>query len=68
MMIFRKDVLELIAYMGDPRPGQPVRAIPGQGSKVPVWMLRDRAPMARQLAAALGLPYAFAFRISRRSN
>src|SRR5215471_18437553 len=36
---FPQDVLELIAYMGDPVPGQPVRAFPGQGSKVPVWML-----------------------------
>jgi luciferase family oxidoreductase group 1 len=56
---FPKDVLELIAYMGDPRPGQPVRAIPGQGSKVPVWMLGS-STYGAQLAAALGLPYAFA--------
>ncbi|MEP6829170.1 MAG: LLM class flavin-dependent oxidoreductase [Rhizomicrobium sp.] len=56
---FPKDVLELIAYMGDPRPGQPVRAIPGQGSKVPVWILGSSLYGA-QLAAALGLPYAFA--------
>jgi len=56
---FPKDVLELIAYMDDPRPGQPVRAIPGQGSKVPVWMLGS-STYGAQLAAALGLPYAFA--------
>jgi len=56
---FPKDVLELIAYMGDPQPGQPVRAIPGQGSKVPVWMLGS-STYGAQLAAALGLPYAFA--------
>jgi len=56
---FPKDVLELIAYMDDPKPGQPVRAIPGQGSKVPVWMLGS-STYGAQLAAALGLPYAFA--------
>jgi len=56
---FPQDVLELIAYMGDPVPGQPVRAFPGQGSKVPVWMLGSSLYGA-QLAAALGLPYAFA--------
>jgi luciferase family oxidoreductase group 1 len=56
---FPKDVLELIAYMGDPRPGQAVRAIPGQGSKVPVWVLGS-STYGAQLAAALGLPYAFA--------
>src|SRR6185437_11797867 len=44
---------------GDPVPGQPVRAFPGQGSKVPVWMLGSSLYGA-QLAAALGLPYAFA--------
>ena len=56
---FPQDVLELIAYMGDPMPNQPVRAFPGQGSKVPVWMLGSSLYGA-QLAAALGLPYAFA--------
>ena len=56
---FPQDVLELIAYLDDAQPGQPVRAIPGQGSKVPVWMLGSSLYGA-QLAAALGLPYAFA--------
>jgi luciferase family oxidoreductase group 1 len=56
---FPKDVLELIAYMDDPQPNQPVRAVPGMGSKVPVWMLGSSLYGA-QLAAALGLPYAFA--------
>ncbi len=56
---FPKDVLELIAYMSDPQPSQPVRAVPGQGSKVPVWILGSSLYGA-QLAAALGLPYAFA--------
>jgi len=56
---FPQDVLELIAYLDDPQPGQAVRAVPGQGSKVPVWMLGSSLYGA-QLAAALGLPYAFA--------
>jgi luciferase family oxidoreductase group 1 len=56
---FPQDVLELLAYLGDPQPNQAVRAVPGMGSKVPVWMLGSSLYGA-QLAAALGLPYAFA--------
>ena len=56
---FPQDVLELIAYMDDPQPGQAMRAVPGTGSKVPVWILGSSLYGA-QLAAALGLPYAFA--------
>lgn len=56
---FPQDVLELIGLLGDPEPGQAVKAIPGMGSKVPVWMLGSSLYGA-QLAAALGLPYAFA--------
>ena len=56
---FPQDVLELIAYLDDPQFGQPVRAVPGMGSKVPVWILGSSLYGA-QLAAALGLPYAFA--------
>ncbi len=56
---FPNDVLELISLLDDAQPGQPVRAIPGIGSKVPVWMLGSSLNGA-QLAAALGLPYAFA--------
>ena len=56
---FPQDVLELIAYLDEPQFGQAVRAIPGAGSKVPVWMLGSSLYGA-QLAAALGLPYAFA--------
>lgn len=56
---FPQDVLELIAYMDDPQPGQAVRAVPGTGSKVPVWILGSSLYGA-QLAAELGLPYAFA--------
>jgi luciferase family oxidoreductase group 1 len=56
---FPQDVLELIAYLGPLSPEQPVRAIPGAGSQVPVWILGSSLYGA-QLAAALGLPYAFA--------
>ena len=56
---FPEDVLELIHYLGDPRPGAPVAAHPGQGTHVPVWILGSSLYGA-QLAAHLGLPYAFA--------
>jgi luciferase family oxidoreductase group 1 len=56
---FPQDVLELQAYLGDAQPGQRVRAIPGQGTKVPLWILGSSL-FGAQLAAALGLPYAFA--------
>jgi len=56
---FPQDVLELMAYLGDPEPGQKLHAIPGEGSKVPVWILGSSLYGA-QLAAHLGLPYAFA--------
>ena len=56
---FPQDVLELQALLGDPQPGQRVFAIPGVGSHVPLWILGSSLYGA-QLAAALGLPYAFA--------
>jgi len=56
---FPQDVLELMAYLGDPEPGQKLHAIPGEGTKVPVWILGSSLYGA-QLAAHLGLPYAFA--------
>jgi len=56
---FPQDVLELIAYLDEPEPGQQVRAIPGMGTRVPVWILGSSLYGA-QLAAHLGLPYAFA--------
>ena len=56
---FPQDVLELRALLGEDRPGQSVRAIPGAGSHVPLWILGSSLYGAR-LAAALGLPYAFA--------
>lgn len=56
---FPRDVLELIAYLGDDAPGQSVRAVPGTGTHVPVWILGSSLYGA-QLAAHFGLPYAFA--------
>jgi luciferase family oxidoreductase group 1 len=56
---FPQDVLELQALLGDAQPGQHVRAIPGTGTQVPLWILGSSLYGA-QLAAALGLPYAFA--------
>jgi luciferase family oxidoreductase group 1 len=56
---FPRDVVELITYLDEPRPAQPVRAIPGAGTRVPVWILGSSLYGA-QLAAYLGLPYAFA--------
>lgn len=56
---FPDDVLELQALFGPVQPGQPYRAVPGAGLNVPVWILGSSLYGA-QLAAALGLPYAFA--------
>src|SRR5205814_177970 len=55
---FPRDVLELIDFMSD-EPQQRIRAVPGTGAKVPVWILGSSLYGA-QLAAMLGLPYAFA--------
>lgn len=55
---FPRDVLELMDFMSD-EPRQSVRAVPGQGAKVPVWILGSSL-FGAQLAAMLGLPYAFA--------
>ncbi len=56
---FPQDVVELQSYLADPLPGQAVRAIPGMGTKVPIWLLGSSLYSA-QLAAYLGLPFAFA--------
>lgn len=56
---FPQDVIELMGFLGDAAPGQQVRAIPGAGTHVPVWILGSSLYGA-QLAAHLGLPYAFA--------
>ena len=56
---FPQDVIELMTYFQPPRPGQVIQAIPGTGLEVPVWILGS-STYGAQLAAALGLPYAFA--------
>lgn len=56
---FPRDVVELQAYFRPARPEQPLQAVPGAGQEVPLWILGSSLYGA-QLAAALGLPYAFA--------
>lgn len=56
---FPQEVLELQAYFRPAQPGQAVRAVPGAGLSVPLWILGSSLYGA-QVAAALGLPYAFA--------
>ena len=56
---FPQDVLELMAYFRPAEPGQAVRAIPGAGLDVPIWILGSSL-FGAQLAAAFGLPFAFA--------
>jgi|SRR5690606_7296746 len=56
---FLEDVIELRALLGPVQPGQSVRAVPGAGLEVPLWILGSSLYGA-QLAATLGLPYAFA--------
>ncbi|MFO1425561.1 MAG: LLM class flavin-dependent oxidoreductase [Steroidobacteraceae bacterium] len=56
---FPDDVQELQALLGPLQPGQSIRAVPGAGTEVPLWILGSSLYGA-QLAAALGLPYAFA--------
>ncbi|MFT3689482.1 LLM class flavin-dependent oxidoreductase [Paenirhodobacter sp.] len=56
---FPEDVVELLGYLKPAEEGQPVQAVPGQGTNVPVWMLGSSL-FGAQLAAYLGLPYAFA--------
>ena len=56
---FPQDVLELMAYFQPVEPGQRIQAVPGAGLAVPIWILGSSLYGA-QLAAALGLPYAFA--------
>ncbi len=56
---FLQDVQELQGYLDDPQPGQAVRAVPGMGTKVPIWLLGSSLYSA-QAAALLGLPFAFA--------
>ncbi|GGC68993.1 hypothetical protein GCM10011362_16920 [Marinobacter halophilus] len=56
---FPEDVESLQTLLGPLRPGQAVKAIPGAGTEVPIWLLGSSLYSA-QLAAIRGLPYAFA--------
>jgi luciferase family oxidoreductase group 1 len=56
---FPQDVLELLRYLAPADPSRPIQAVPGQGTEVPVWILGSSLYGA-ELAALLGLPYAFA--------
>ncbi len=56
---FPQDVLELQTYFDEVQPGQQIRAVPGAGLKVPLWILGSSL-FGAQVAAMLGLPFAFA--------
>ncbi|HJT65560.1 MAG TPA: LLM class flavin-dependent oxidoreductase [Pyrinomonadaceae bacterium] len=56
---FPQDVLELQELLEPAQPGQSVRAVPGAGIEVPLWILGS-STFGAELAASLGLPYAFA--------
>jgi luciferase family oxidoreductase group 1 len=56
---FPRQVAELLAYLEPAGPGQKLVAFPGEGTRVPVWLLGSSTYSA-QLAATLGLPFAFA--------
>jgi luciferase family oxidoreductase group 1 len=56
---FPRDVMELQAFLADPVEGQRVTAWPGAGSRVPLWLLGSSL-FSAELAAHLGLPFAFA--------
>ena len=56
---FPQDVMELMTYFAPPNAGQRVRAVPGQGLPVPLYLLGS-STFSAKLAAELGLPFAFA--------
>jgi luciferase family oxidoreductase group 1 len=56
---FPHDIVELQRLLGEPTEDQPILAVPGANSDVPLWLLGSSIYSAH-LAAALGLPYAFA--------
>lgn len=56
---FPQEVVELMGYFQPVKPGQRVQAVPGAGLEVPVWILGS-STFGAQLAAYLGLPFAFA--------
>ncbi len=62
---FPRDVMELQRLLGPAQPGQKLVATPGAGTNVPLWLLGSSL-FSAQLAAHLGLPYAFASHFAPR--
>jgi luciferase family oxidoreductase group 1 len=62
---FPRDVVELMGYFLPAEPGQAVQAVPGAGLEVPLWILGS-STFGAQLAAILGLPFAFASHFAPR--
>ena len=62
---FPEDIVELQRYLGPRGPGQKIIAMPGMDSNVPIWILGSSTSSA-QLAAEIGLPYAFASHFAPR--
>ena len=62
---FPQDAVEILRYFGDAQLGQRIKATPGQGTHVPVWLLGSSL-FSAQLAARLGLPYSFASHFAPR--
>jgi len=62
---FPRDVAELQRLLGPVQPGQKITAVPGAGTEVPIWLLGSSL-FSAQLAAHLGLPYAFASHFAPR--
>jgi len=62
---FPRDVLELQRLLGPAQPGQRITAMPGAGTQVPIWLLGSSL-FSAQLAAHMGLPYAFASHFAPR--
>ncbi|HEX4913939.1 MAG TPA: LLM class flavin-dependent oxidoreductase [Vicinamibacterales bacterium] len=56
---FPRDVMEVMDFFREAQPGQPVRAVPGAGLRVPIWILGSSL-FGAQVAAGLGLPFSFA--------
>jgi len=56
---FPRELAELMAYFQPPQPGQRIQAVPGAGLRVPIYILGSSL-FGAQVAATLGLPYAFA--------
>jgi luciferase family oxidoreductase group 1 len=60
---FARDLAELQFFFGKAAPRQPVRAIPGEGADVPIWLLGS-SPSSAKLAAEKGMPFAFAAHVT----